>query len=222
MATGKRIRYYREKLKWTLEDVSSRSGVDVGTISALEIRDSERSKYFETIARTFGLTVEQLSDINTDWLEGSTLAKQKKLGYITFNLLDVEAAIDSGCITPDHPAVLQQINVLESWACSAIGGNLSRIKLITVVGDSMEPTLKNCDVLFVDESVKEYHGDGIYVIAVPDLQVKRLQRLIGGGLRVISDNHKCYPISQDIEGEKLANIIICGKVLAAWVLKHME
>lgn len=68
MAIGKRIKYYREKLGWTLEEMSSKCGVEIGTISAIENRDSDRSKYFGAIAKAFGLTIEQLSDIETDWM----------------------------------------------------------------------------------------------------------------------------------------------------------
>jgi transcriptional regulator with XRE-family HTH domain len=49
-----------------LEQLSERSGVEVGTISAIEQRDSERSSKFLQIAPAFGLTVEQLADLTTD------------------------------------------------------------------------------------------------------------------------------------------------------------
>jgi len=61
MAIGKNIRYHREeRLKWTLEQLSERSGVDVGTISALEVRDSSRSKFFSKIAEALGMTTADL------------------------------------------------------------------------------------------------------------------------------------------------------------------
>lgn len=66
MATGSRVRHYRLKMGWTLEELSARSGVEVGTISAIEQRDSERSSKFLQIAPAFGLTVEQLADSDTD------------------------------------------------------------------------------------------------------------------------------------------------------------
>lgn len=65
MALGKQIKRYREKLGLTLEDLSSLSGVEVGTISALENRDSSRSKFGSPIAKAFGLTMEQLLDEST-------------------------------------------------------------------------------------------------------------------------------------------------------------
>ena len=66
MAIGKQIKHYREKAGWRLKELSARSDVDVGTISALEIRDSSRSEFFQQIAQAFGLTLEQLADENTD------------------------------------------------------------------------------------------------------------------------------------------------------------
>ena len=60
MALGARIRQFRADRKWTLEDLSERSGVEVGTISALENRDSERSKFAPKLALAFGCSLEQL------------------------------------------------------------------------------------------------------------------------------------------------------------------
>ena len=62
MAIGKQIRKYRKALGWKLWQLSDASGVDVGTISALEQRDSKKSDYFLPIAAGLGLTLEQLAD----------------------------------------------------------------------------------------------------------------------------------------------------------------
>jgi transcriptional regulator with XRE-family HTH domain len=68
MSLGARVRYYREKREWTLEDLAERSTVDVGTISALENRNSQRSRFTGQLAKAFGLTIEQLLDESRDWL----------------------------------------------------------------------------------------------------------------------------------------------------------
>lgn len=68
MSTGAQIRKYRTMLGWTLKQLSDRSGVDVGTISALELRSSSRSKYLGAIAAAIGLSIEQLQDTNQDFL----------------------------------------------------------------------------------------------------------------------------------------------------------
>ncbi|WP_447775667.1 helix-turn-helix domain-containing protein [Variovorax boronicumulans] len=68
MALGSQIRRYREGLGWTLEKLSTHSGVELGTIGALEKRDSSRSQFGAPIAAAFGLTVEQLLDEKADYL----------------------------------------------------------------------------------------------------------------------------------------------------------
>lgn len=68
MSLGSRIRYYRNKAGWTLEQLSERCGVDVGTINALENRNSRRSQYAVQIASGFGLTLNQLEDEIGDYL----------------------------------------------------------------------------------------------------------------------------------------------------------
>ena len=61
MATGQQIRKHRDAQGLTLEQLGEKSGVDFGTIHALEKRDSSRSKFFGQIAHALGLTIEELS-----------------------------------------------------------------------------------------------------------------------------------------------------------------
>lgn len=60
MSLGKKIRHYREKQNLTLEQLSELSGVDLGTISALEVRNSSRSKYAPELAEALGIPLESL------------------------------------------------------------------------------------------------------------------------------------------------------------------
>lgn len=81
MALGARIRHYREKAGLTLEQLSERSNVEVGTISALENRDSSRSKFATAIAAGLGMSLEMLEDPSTDYDVAALLAatpSQKK------------------------------------------------------------------------------------------------------------------------------------------------
>lgn len=66
MAIGKQVRKYRKKAGWTLERLAELSGVETGTIGALEARDSKRSEYFPALAKAFGLSLEQMADETTD------------------------------------------------------------------------------------------------------------------------------------------------------------
>lgn len=139
-------------------------------------------------------------------------------GYIAFDLLDVNAAAGNGYQQADFPEVVNKIHVLESWAHANINVELDRIKVITARGTSMQGTIENGDVLFVDATINAYDGDGVYVIARGnDIQVKRLQKLNGDVLAIISDN-RAYE-SERLSGSDADSIVICGRVLAAWTIR---
>lgn len=140
-------------------------------------------------------------------------------GYIAFDLLDVRAAAGNGCSAVEFPEVVNKLHVLESWAKLNLPAELSNIKVISARGTSMQGTIENGDVLFVDSSVRAYDGDGIYVISRSgDVQVKRLQRLNGDVLAVISDNRAFK--TERLVGDEANGVIICGRVLAAWTIKR--
>ena len=63
---GKELKRLRQVRGLTLEQLSEISGVAVGTISALENRDSSRSQYFPALARALGTTVEELQTTAAD------------------------------------------------------------------------------------------------------------------------------------------------------------
>ncbi|VAY86651.1 putative phage repressor [hydrothermal vent metagenome] len=72
-----------------------------------------------------------------------------------------------------------------------LGGysKLKTIEAINVTGESMEPTLNDNDIIFVDISKNTYSKDGIYAIYTEDgLLVKRLQKRTDSQFDVISDN----------------------------------
>lgn len=151
-------------------------------------------------------------------LSNEVMLAEPASGYITFDLLDVQASAGAGLAAPENPEVLRRLNVLESWALTALGGDLSRIKLISARGTSMQGTIENGDVLFVDSTVRAYDGDGIYIISRGgDVQVKRLQKLHGDVLAIISDN-RAYQ-SEHLSGEEANAVNVCGRVLAAWSLR---
>ena len=60
MGIGKIVRQLRKERGWKLEELSRRSGVAVGTISAIEVRDSVRSEYASQLAHGLGVPVSVL------------------------------------------------------------------------------------------------------------------------------------------------------------------
>lgn len=169
--------------------------------------------------------IETALDLPRGWLDG----KQSIDGFpkvfsdnlpddrVRFERLDVVAALGDGYINNEAVEVVDFVHVDKAWAREKLGGNLSRIQVITARGDSMQGTIEDGDVLFVDTSVHSFEGEGIYLLSFADgLKAKRLQASVGGGLLVISDN----PLyrTETIEGDGLEKLTICGKVRGAWHL----
>ena len=94
-----------------------------------------------------------------------------------------------------------------------IGGqeNIKNVEAINVTGDSMEPTLNNGNIIFIDKTKQDISKDGIYAYVNENgLFVKRIQRRIDGSLDIISDN-KEYPVQIAQKKE----IDVLGKVISS-------
>lgn len=94
---------------------------------------------------------------------------------------------------------------------AVIGHNLEHLSLITAEGDSMQPTIKDGELLMVDDSIKEIRPNKIFVIRQGSkLRVKRLKTELTGETLIISDN-PIYPIeTMDKETEIIGQVVWNG------------
>lgn len=240
MALGNRIRYYREKAGLTLEQLSDRSGVDVGTISALENRDSSRSKFASPIARGLGMTVEMLEDETQDLDVRALLAvpasygqppigipalnkEPPPAGYVRLQHLSPKPSMGHGAVLTEPVHVVQHLDVLESWVMQKVGStDYSRIKILTGCGQSMQPTIQDQDLVFVDTAQRFIDMPGIYVLDVCGrLLLKRALILSTGTLVLKSDNNKEFPDEEHIDLKTAGDSVnIAGRVKGWWTLKQ--
>lgn len=105
-------------------------------------------------------------------------------------MLNVEASAGFGS-NGDIIQVIRQIKYNpEQYYELYRGMNPDNIEIISVKGDSMVPTFYHGDLLFIDISVQEYDGDGIYVFTYDSYTfVKRIQKT-GNTFTVLSDNER--------------------------------
>jgi len=86
------------------------------------------------------------------------------------------------------------------------------IEAINVDGDSMEPTLQNGSIVFIDRTQTNINKDGIYIASTnAGLFIKRIRQRADGNVELISDN-KAYspeimlPEEINIVGRVVGNI----------------
>lgn len=241
MALGTRIRYYREKAGLTLEQLSERSGVEVGTISALENRDSSRSKFATPIARGLGMSVEMLEDESRDLdvaalmeapPQPSTLPpvgvpafprEQPASGYVRLQHLSPQPSMGPGADLCEPVQVVRHLDVLESWVRQKVGStSYDRIKILTGCGQSMRPTIQDQDLVFVDIGQRVIDIPGIYVLDVCGrFLLKRAMILSDGTLVLRSDNTDEFPDEERIDLRTAHECVnVAGRVKAWWTLQQ--
>ena len=99
----------------------------------------------------------------------------------------------------------------KDWLLSK--GNPKNMRLMTVMGESMEPTLSDGDLVLVDLSRKDLTREGIFAVRIYDgLAVKRLQRAGKARVRVISDNPHYPPEERSLDNGEFE---IIGRVIWA-------
>lgn len=242
MALGTRIRYYREKAGLTLEQLSERSGVEVGTISALENRDSSRSKFASLIARGLGMSVEMLEDESRDLdvaslLNAPPFSATREIDMSAYSAVPMYHAPDavivpvlSNCGSMGPGSVLLESDVIVGdlalsphWINQQIRPqNPQELRFIHAYGDSMAPTFTDGDVLLVDTGLSARDPgsrEGVYVLRANDRNfIKRVTPTFDGKLQVTSDNPSAKTV-QTLNGDHQVDVV--GRVVWAWNGKRL-
>jgi len=102
---------------------------------------------------------------------------------------DIYASAGGGAENYDENS--QYINVDEKiiQKLNIGGNNIKNIEAINVIGESMEPTLKEGNVVFIDKSNKDIQKGGIYILLTQNgLFIKRVLYKIDGSCDIISES----------------------------------
>lgn len=145
-----------------------------------------------TLARYFG--------VDESWLGGAPVSEQPSSTLVEVPFLNVRASAGSGAVA-ELEAPRGRFGFDPRWLRRLTGTKPDRLSIITVMGDSMFPTLSDGDEVIVDGGDGgERLRDGIYVLRVDDaLLVKRLALgPTGKRISVRSDN-KAYPSWEDCD-----------------------
>lgn len=176
------------------------------------------------VANALGITPENLSILKKrnkiPFKEIALFCAKRK---ISINWLLFDQTIDS---IADETEKFSQIRYFKDINASAGGGAINfdenyeilyidkkiidkNLDAINVIGDSMEPTLKDGNIIFIDRNDKNIINGGIFVISTnAGVFVKRLNLKSNGEIEIISDN-SIYP-KEKVKPEEI-NII--GKVV---------
>lgn len=137
--------------------------------------------------------------------------------FITVPRYDVEACAGHGAVIHSEQ-IVDHLAFRADWVRHALGVQQSDLALISVKGDSMEPTLSNGDLILLDMHQGKVEDNAIYALQHNGtLLVKRIQRRLDGSVVVSSDNPRYE--AEVISAEDVEALRVVGRVV--WAGRRM-
>ena len=157
--------------------------------------------------------VARVLKVELDWLihgigevEGtSPFMENPDETFVSITHAGVRPAMGGGAVVlEDHETPGRAYHFRRSWIKNDLKASPSQLRIMTVEGDSMEPTLQDGDTVLVDMTRRAPSPPGIFVLDDGmGLVAKRLQHVPNSdppAVRVISDNRH-YPEYERTAGE---------------------
>lgn len=123
-------------------------------------------------------------------------------------MYDIEAAAGAGRSFEGEP--IKTTLYFSSAELAEQGLDPAQVVGIKVRGDSMDGTLADGDWVLVDRSNRDPKQEGVFLLLVSgERRIKRVQRLAGGALYLISDNDHYQP--EMIKPQDMHDVEILGR-----------
>lgn len=125
-----------------------------------------------------------------------------------------DAAAAAGAETPAPPDAQASAFIAfgHDWIRRSFGVGPEDLMLESAVGESMQPTVKDGDLLLVDTTDRRFREFGVYILEYAGQRlVKRVQRKLDDGLLLISDN-TAYE-AERIPPERAREVKVLGRVV---------
>lgn len=232
MDLAQKIKFLRSENGWTQEDLANKSGVSIQSIKRYETNmgGNITTSNLEKIAKVFNVQTSYFLKDNNSSLEvrksdenlvRKSFVSPENLSISPTNLKnsqkdiktisipyfeDTYASAGGGMINYDEAPVIMDFDENFLRMFLRISGSIKGIHIINARGDSMEPTITNGELLFINPMQNENGiiSGCIYIINYDgDLYVKRIEKNpTTKAITLFSDNKKYEPIviqKQDLE-----------------------
>ena len=201
------------------------------------VRDSLLRKYVAgsepgleklvTIADALGVTVEWLAtgrgpravsersvavvDAEGGAIVGHRLSQELGSEFTLLPRYEVRAAAGSaGAIISEN--VVDYLAFKTEWIVQRLRRNPATLFLFEIMGDSMENTFHDGDLVLADGAISSIRDNAVYALGVDDTVIaKRLQRRATGNIVVKSDNPRYEP--DELTPHEASQLRILGQVL---------
>lgn len=216
---GERLKEARKDRGLSQASLAKIVGLKQPTIAELE-SDGKGSSKAALIAKALGVSAVWLSEGKGD--------KKEKFDNVKVNLtLSISDSVDipllaakgsmgDGNETPDPDLVVDVLRITRPWLDKTLTSvsDLTNLRFIHAMGDSMMPTFNDGDILLVDAGTASVTVDGVYVLSAHDrLFIKRVRRRLDGQFEISSDNISVKTVDV-LNGDH--EVQVKGRVVWVW------
>ena len=191
-ASEERVGRLREAIKiiGSARDAARLAGLPYGTLQNYIQGGELKLSNAIALARVTGVRLEWLAT-GEGPMQGENpvvTAPAPMPGYVLLPLVEARAAAGNhGGLSSDH--IVDFIAFSEVYLRQTLRRNPKNLALLTASGDSMDPTIRDGDLLLVDTSARRIETSRIYVLAIGGgLLVKRMDLRRDGSVLIKSDN----------------------------------
>jgi phage repressor protein C with HTH and peptisase S24 domain len=225
MVDPQRLTALMEERGLSQAELARRSGVAQPTIFKLTKGLSQSSAHLHKIARELGTTAEYLTGESDDIGHGSVssgraaynapprVAPSDQSASVSIPEIDIAFSMGGGMVISDH-ADQRRVDVPREWLKPLIKGSYADVFAARGEGDSMEPTLRDGDIVIVDTAQNAVNSqDRVWCIGHGDLgMIKRLRARPDGGIEIMSDNSAVSSfIAYDGEVQIIGRVVFIGR-----------
>lgn len=215
---AERLKEARSARGLTQKALGDLVGVSQAAIQKIETGKASQTTKLVDIANALGVMPDWLSSGEGSMHNGAkypvaALTAHPASDVFRVDVLDLTVSAGPGSfMISEFVEVLHAIEFTTEHARSLFGNRTQHdVKVMTVDGDSMCPTIQSGDRLFFDVSVRNFKVDGVYAFVFGQhFHVKRLQ-MQGLQLAVLSDNpaYKDWYVTEENQDQ----LYIMGKAL---------
>ncbi|CAI3240199.1 helix-turn-helix transcriptional regulator [Desulfovibrio legallii] len=214
-AFARRLAQRREALGLRKQDLAKKMGLSLTTIQQYERGQWPRGGHAVRLARTLGCSL--------DWLlagkgeaEGGVLdTPDARLVMVPM----VEARLSAGTGSFETSDEVLRHYAFR-WDFLRRKGNPSRMVLLRVSGDSMQPRIMHNDVVLIDQSQNVPVPGRIYAVGVEDMVYLKIVNAVPGRLILSSSNALYAPIEAPTGGQLADLVRVIGR--AVWVGRELD
>ena len=194
---------------WSLAELQRRSGVTYDVLNKLKRRPGSSTSAEN--ARAIRDALAQFWPGESPHLTVDLPAEVEDEARALIPVLDIQASAGPGLIPPDYEAVVYRLELPRDYLASLTSTPPEHLRVITVKGTSMLPTLKPGDLVMIDTAKTNLGYDGLFVLRMDDaLHVKRVGRgSRRGQITIISDNREEQPPFE----RSVSDLDVLGKVV---------